>query len=141
MILIPDVPSFHEWVMLIQQDAEQAKQILIALKARNKKQGLLADASLEISIEEFEDAQRLFTKATTDPAQAARVARIAQIGRAVLGPYPNSDDWAALINDDPDFAESVYNALRTKAAMFGLQTSQAVLMSIAAYEAVTSNKD
>src|SRR5690349_17689482 len=35
-----EVPSFHEWVMLIQQDTAQAKQLLIRVKARNKQQGL-----------------------------------------------------------------------------------------------------
>jgi len=86
MLSIPDVPTFDEWVMLIQQNAVQAHQHVIALKARSKQQGLFADVSLEISIEDYEQAQRLFTAATTDPAQAERIARIARIGRATLGP-------------------------------------------------------
>jgi hypothetical protein len=133
---IPDVPSFHEWVMLIQQNAIQASQLVIALNARNKQQGLLADPSLEISIEDYARAQRLFTTATTDPARAEYISRTARIGRAVLGPYPERKDWVTLIKDDPSFAQSVYAALQTKQAMFGLQTPQAVLMSIAAYDAV-----
>jgi hypothetical protein len=135
MLAIPDVPSFHEWVMLIQQNAEQASQLVIALKARNKKQGLFADPSLMISIEEYEDAQRLFTKATNDPEQAKRITHIARVGRATLGPYPEREDWVTMIKDDPDFAQEVYGALQTKEAMFGLQTPQAILMSIAAYTA------
>ena len=137
MLTIPDVPTFDEWVMLIQQNAAEAKQLLIAFKVRNKQQGLLADASLEISIEDYARAQRLFTEATTDPEQAERITRIARIGRASVGPYPDREDWLTLINDDPKFAEEVYGALQAKQAMFGLQTSQPIVMSIAAYVAVT----
>ncbi len=133
MLSIPDVPSFHEWVMLIQQNAEQASQLVIAIKARNKKQGLFADPSLTMSIEEYEDAQRLFAKATTDPDQAQRITYIARIGQAILAPYPDRENWLTLIKDDPDFARAVYMALRTKQGMFGLQTPQAILISIAAY--------
>jgi hypothetical protein len=140
MLSIPDVPTFNEWVMLIQQDAAQAKQLLIALKVRNKKMGLIADASLERSIEAYEQAQDLFAKAATDPKQAARIARSARIGRATIGPYPDRDDWAALIKDDPDFARSVYMALRAKAAMFGSQTPHAITLSIAAYASATGGK-
>jgi hypothetical protein len=134
MLSIPDVPSFDEWVMLIQQNAAQASQLVIALKARHKKQGLFADASLELSIEDYDRAQRLFTTATTDPAQAERIDYIARLGRATLGPYPDREEWLTRIKDDPSFARAVYVALRTKEAMFGLQTPQAILMSIAAYD-------
>jgi hypothetical protein len=137
MLAIPDVPSFHEWVMLMQQNAVQASQLVIALKARNKKQGLFADPSLEISIEDYQRAQRLFTNASTDPAQAEYITHIARIGRATVGPYPDREDWVTLIKDDPDFAREVYGALRTKQGMFGLQTPQAILLSIAAYAAVS----
>jgi hypothetical protein len=140
MLSIPDTPSFYEWVMLIQQDAAQAKQHLIALKARNKKRGLFADPSLEISIEEYEGAQRLVTKATIEPEQAKRLAHIARVGRATVGPYPDREDWVTLIKDDPEFAQSVYAALQTKRAMFGLQTPQAVLISMAAYDAVIKER-
>ncbi len=134
MLSIPDVPSFHEWVMLFQQNAVQASKLVIALKARNKQQGLMADPSLEISIEAYARAQRLVTTATTDPTRAEYITRIARIGRAVLGPYPEREDWVQLIKDEPNFAQSVYAALQTKQAMFGLQTPQAILISIAAYD-------
>ena len=137
MISIPDVPSFDEWVMLIQENAAQAKQLLIMLKARNKKQGLLADASLEISIEDYDRAQRLVAAAATNPEQAKRIDRIARLGRATSGPLPDREGWITLVKDDPDFARSVYGALRAKRAMFGLQTPQAIVISIAAYTAVT----
>src|SRR3954453_18823974 len=104
MISIPDVPSFDEWVMLIHQNPVQAKQLLIALKARNKMQGLLADASLELSIEAYERAQRLFAALATDPAQAERIASTARIGPAIVGPVPDREDWLAMIKDDPEFA-------------------------------------
>jgi hypothetical protein len=140
MLSIPDVPSFDEWVMLIQQDATQARRLLIALKARNKQQGLFADASLEMSIEDYDRAQRLFTAAMTDPEQAKRIAQIARIGRATVGPYPDREDWLTLIKDDPDFAQEVYGALRAKQAMFGLQTPQAIVISIAAYAALSKDR-
>src|SRR5215212_6844550 len=97
MLAIPAVPSFNEWIMLIQENAAQAKQLLILLKARNKKQGLFADASLEMSIEDYERAQRWFAKATTAPEQAQRIAHSARIGRATVGPYPDREDWLTLI--------------------------------------------
>lgn len=140
MLSIPDVPSFDEWVMLIQENATQAKQVLIMLKARNKKQGLLADPSLELSIEDYDLAQSLVTAATTDPAKAEQVTRLARIGRATVGPFPDREDWIAMIKDDPDFAQSVFAALQAKQAMFGLSTPQAIVMSIAAYSAVTGQR-
>jgi hypothetical protein len=141
MISTPDVPAFNEWVMLIQQNAVQASQLVIALNARNKQQGLLADPSLGISIEDYARAQRLFTTATTDPARAEYISRVARIGRAVLGPYPDREDWVTLIKDDPDFARSVFMALQAKYGMFGLATPQAILISIAAYTAVTGERN
>ena len=140
MISIPDVPSFDEWVMLIQQNTAQAKQLLIMLKARNKKQGLLADPSLEISIEDHDRAQRLIAKAAIDPTQAERVNQLARIGRATVGPFPDREDWIAMIKDDPDFARALFNALQAKRAMFGLQTPQAIVLSIAAYTVVTGER-
>lgn len=137
MIAIPNVPTFDEWVMLVQQDAAQAKQLLIALKARNKRQGLLADASLELSIEYYERAQRLLAKAASDPEQADRVSQIARVGRATAGPFPDREDWKALLKDDPAFAQGVYASLRTKRAMFGLQTPQAIMLSLRAYAAAS----
>jgi DNA anti-recombination protein RmuC len=62
--------------MLIQQNAAQARQLVIALKARNKKQGLFADVSLQMSIEDYERALRLFTTAATDPAQAEYISTL-----------------------------------------------------------------
>jgi hypothetical protein len=140
LIAIPDVPSFNEWVMLIQQNAAQAKQLLIGLKARNKQQGLLADPSLQISIEDYDRAQSLVTKATTDSAQAERIDRIARLGQATAGPFPDREDWIAMIKDDPDFARSVFMALQGKQGMFGLATPQAIVISIAAYSAVTGER-
>jgi hypothetical protein len=140
MLSIPDVPTFHEWVMHIQQNAAQAKQLLIALKAKNKQQGLFVDPSLQIGIEAYERAQDLFAKAATDPEQAERIARIARIGRATVGPYPDRDDWIALVKDDPDFSRSLYMALRVKEAMFGSQAPYAITLSIAAYEAATGGE-
>jgi hypothetical protein len=139
MISIPDAPSLDEWVMLMQQDAAQSRQLLIALKARNKKQGLFADPSLEISIEYYERAQRLLTQAATDPEQAERASHLARIGRATVGPFPDREDWLVLIQQDPIFAGEVHAALQTKQAMFGLQTPQAILLSIEAYTA--ANKE
>jgi hypothetical protein len=136
-----EAPSFHEWVMLIEQNPAQAKQLLIAVKARNKQEGLLADPSLEISIEAYERAERLFAKAATDPARAEYITRIARIGRAILGPYPDREDWLKLIDDDPGFAQSVYAALQTKRAMFGLQTPRAIEMSIAAYPGASAKPE
>jgi hypothetical protein len=137
MILIPDVPSFDEWVMLIQRNAAQAHQVLIGLKARNKRQGVFADASLTISIEDNERAHKLFARAMTDPLLAERIRYIARIGHATAGPNPDREDWLTMIKDEPNFAEDVYTSLQTKAAMFGLQTPQTILMSIAAYVAAT----
>jgi hypothetical protein len=86
--------------------------------------------------QEYEDAQRVFTTVATDPAQAEYINHLARIGRATVGPYPDREDWLTLIKDDPDFARSVYGALQTKQAMFGLQTPQAIVISIAAYATV-----
>ncbi|HEU5101496.1 MAG TPA: hypothetical protein VFU22_20880 [Roseiflexaceae bacterium] len=121
----------------MQQDAAQAKQLLIRLKARNKQQGLFADPSLEISVEDYGRALSLVSAATSDPEQARQVARLARVGQATVGPYPDREDWIGLIKVDPVFARELYDALREKQAMFGLQTPQAILLSMRAYAAVS----
>ncbi|MBK9715615.1 MAG: hypothetical protein IPO81_30695 [Kouleothrix sp.] len=129
-----DTPTIHEWAALIQRDPAEAKRLLIALKARNKMQGLLAGPSLTISIEAYAEAQQQIAAATRDPAEAERLALMERLGQALLGPYPDRDAWLALLRDDPAFAHKLWLALRARAAMLGLQAPQALLRSIELYD-------
>ncbi len=130
----------NEWVALIQHDPAQATKYMIAIKAQNKIQGLLADPSLTISVEKYDEAQRLLAAAADDPATARRAAHMARLGQATMGPSPDRDTWQALIAADPDFAQDVCIALEAKAALLGLHTPQALLRSIATYRALSAEQ-
>jgi len=129
MFPMPAVPTYNEWVVLMQHDPVQANQLMIALKARNMQQGLFADASLTISLEGYAQARRLLAAATTDSQHAQRVADSTRLGQATLGPYPDREAWVRLITDDPSFAQALYGALQAKQSMFGGQTPHDLLKS------------
>lgn len=133
-------PTIHEWALLIQRDPAEAKRQLIALKARNKMQGLLADPSLTISIEAYAEAQQRIAAAASDPAEAEKLALMERLGQALRGPYPDRDAWQALLHDDPPFAQKLCLALRERAAMLGLQAPQALLRSIELYDALKAQQ-
>jgi hypothetical protein len=136
MLLPSATPTFHEWVALIQQDSTQAKQLLVSLQAQLKKQGLMADPGLDISIEDYEKAQNLLSAALSDPRRAERIAYITRFGEALLGPYPDREDWLRLIREDPNFAQELCFALQTKQVLLGLHTPQDLLKSIEIYSLV-----
>jgi len=137
MLPIPTTPTFYEWVALIQQDSVQASQLVISLQAQLKKQGLMADPALTISIEDYAQAKNMLSTVTSDPDQAKRVTHITRLGQATLGLYPSHDDWVALIREEPHFARELCNALKTKQALLGLQTPQDLLTSIGTYYSLT----
>jgi hypothetical protein len=130
-----DTPTMYEWVALIQQDAAQAKQLLIALKVRIKREGLMADPSLEISVEDYQRAQNLLASAAGDAEKTSQVHSMARLGQATFGPYPDRHSWLRMIDEDPIFADRIWGELRAKQALFGPGTPRAVLESIAAYRA------
>jgi len=93
---MPDTPTIFEWLALIQQDPAQARKLMITIKARDKIQGLFADPALTISVEEYDEAQRLLAAAAGDPAIARRAAHMARLGQATMGPSPDRAAWQAL---------------------------------------------
>jgi len=136
----PNLFTLNEWIALIQQDPEQAKQHVIWLRAQIKIQGIMADPALEISIEDHARAQDLLKKAANDPQQAERIARMAAIGQVTLSGYPSHDDWLKLVQADPTLAKQVYLELKTKQARLGLQTPPALQKSIDIYHSVISQQ-
>ena len=134
MIFVPDTPGRDEWLALIQHDQQKAKSQMRSLRMQASVRSVLADPALEISLEAYERAQQLLADAMADASKMERVARLTEIGRATLGPYPERADWIALIQRDPNLARQVYNAWRAKRAMLGLQSPQALLSTIEIYE-------
>ena len=135
-----DIPTINEWVVLLQDDPVSAKKLMIAIKARNKMQGLFADPSLTLSLEEYERAQQLLEASRNDPVAAAKLAHATRLGRALLGPYPDRAAWLALLQNDPAFAHSLSLALRTREAMLGPQAPQVLLHSIALYNVLKAQQ-
>lgn len=132
--------TLNEWIALLQQDAEQAKQHVVWLKARRKQQGLTADPSLTISIEDYDRAQQLLASATSDPRRLQQIEASAKIGRVTLGKLPDREDWRTLIDVDPAFAKGVCAELEIKSALLGLQTPPALQQSIAIYRAIIAQQ-
>lgn len=135
-----DIPTINEWVVLLQDDPVSAKKLMIAIKARNKMQGLFADPSLTLSLEEYERAQQLLEASRNDPVAAAKLVHATRLGRALLGPSPDRAAWLALLQNDPAFAHSLSLALRTREAMLGPQAPQVLLHSIALYNVLKAQQ-
>jgi hypothetical protein len=133
----PNTFTLNEWIALIQQDPEQANQRLIWLRAQIKRQGLMADPSLQISIEDHDKARDLLNKSANDPQQAEKIARMAAVGQITLDGYPSHDGWLKLIQADPITARLVYLELKTRQELLGLQAPPALSRSIEAYHAIT----
>ncbi len=62
----PETPTLSEWVALIQHDSAQARKLIIAITVRSQIQGLLADPALTISMQDYNEAQRLLAAAKAD---------------------------------------------------------------------------
>ena len=140
MLSFQDTPTINEWIALIQEDADQAERHVISLRARIKKQGLMADPSLTISVEDYDRAQQLLELAKNDSQKLQQVASKAAVGRVTLEQLPDRDDWLALINSDPGFARKVYVELEIKHALLGMGAPLALLRSIEAYHTITKQQ-
>lgn len=128
--------TINEWIALIQQDPEYSNQRLIWLREQIRTQGIMADPSLEISVENYENAQILLIKAAEEPQQKEKIARIAAVGQITLGGYPGRDGWLALIQSDDTLARLVYLGLEAKKAALGLQTPQELKTSMEIYQSI-----
>jgi hypothetical protein len=140
MRFTPDIPTFFEWLARIQADAAEAKQLMIAIKARDRIQGLMADPSLTISLNEYDQAQTLVAKAAFDLTEEKRLIYFDRLGQALLGPYPEREDWAALIDGDPVFARDVCVAWKTRQAMLGVAAPKALVRSVELYYEVSKQR-
>src|SRR5262245_3907495 len=135
MLPSSDALTLNEWLALIQHDPEQAKKQVILFKARRKQQGLMADPSLTITIDDYDRAQQLLAAAdNSQPAQ--QIEARAKIGRVTLGKLPDQEDWLALITADPALAANICTELELKHAMQGTNTPSGILKSIAIYRAI-----
>jgi hypothetical protein len=140
MLAITDTPTIYEWIALLQRDPEEAQQLAISLKTRMLRDSLLADPALTISLEDYQRAQQLLAKAKEDAATMQRVAHMARLGQATLGPVPGQEDWAAMIEEDPQFARSISAAWEVKCAQRGIYTPRAILRSLALYRDLVDQK-
>ena len=130
---LPNTPTLNEWIALIQQDLDQAKQLVTRLRTSIKKQGFLVDPSLSISSEDYDRAQHLLVSALNNPQEMQQIASKAAIGRITLKKIPNRDDWLSLINADSALARLVCIELESKQALLGINAPQELLRSIESY--------
>ena len=132
--------TIKEWVALIQQAPEYSNQHLVWLREQIRIQGIMADPSLEASVENHDSAQFLLIKAADDPQQAEKIARIAIVGQITLGGYPGRDDWLVLIQSDYTLARRVYLELEAKRAALGIKTPQELKTSIEIYQSIIAEQ-
>ena len=140
MLPVSDTPSLNEWLAIIDGDVREAEQHVLALRARLKRQGIMADPALQISIEDYAQARQLLSVAANTTEATQQIIRRVAIGRAALAPYRNRDEWLALIQADPDFAQAVYSELEGKRGMLGLSTPRGLEQSVAAYQAAKAEQ-
>src|SRR6266508_6755121 len=88
VMLLPNVLTLNEWIVLIRQDSEQAKQHVDWLRTRSKEDVLLLEPGVMQSIEKYDQAQQLITSAVHDTEKTAQLASRIALGRATLGRYP-----------------------------------------------------
>ena len=136
MAEIPDAPTPNEWIALIQQDPDQAAQYAIVLRARVEREGIMSHPSRIISLEKYDRARLLLAAATSDPQKIERIGRLAELGRATLGKYPDYNDWLTLIKTNPDFARHLQIELLTKRGLLGTQSPQSLQTSIEIYDSI-----
>jgi hypothetical protein len=136
MILLSDNPTVNEWIAIIQNDAEQAHQLLLSLRAQIKQQNLMAAPALIISVEGFDRAQQILATAVRDPQQRETLAHRVALGRASLTSCPNREEWLQLIHNDASFAQALYLEFQLKQAQMGLSTPRALQASIDVYRSI-----
>ena len=140
MSSIIGAPTVFEWAALIQQDPNQANRQAISLKARIDTAGFPVDPALIISLEKYQEVKQLIAKAQDNPSVAQRVAHMARLGQATLGAPPSREDWIAMLEANPKFAHSVYNAWETKCAQHGIDTPQPILRSVKIYRELLAER-
>ena len=140
MFQFPDTPTESEWLVLIQQDPEQAKHHESALQARIKREGYEVSPAAILSVEAYEAAQQLLTSAADNPEREKQVAQLVELGQATLGVYPSYSDWLAFIQADKAFARKLRGALLLKRAMLGSFESPALQASIEAYDSIMTQQ-
>lgn len=137
MPFLLNIPTLNEWIAFIQQDPDRAKQHVIRLRTRIKKQGFLADPSLSISSEDYDRAQHLLASSMNNPQEMRQIASKVAVGRIILEKIPSYDDWLSLINTDSAFARLVCIELESKQALLGINAPQSLLRSIETYYSIT----
>jgi hypothetical protein len=133
MSSIPDAPTIFEWVALFQRNSEVAQGMAISLKTRIESGRLTVDPALIISLEKYDRVKELFSKAKEDPAMMQRVVYMSRLGLATMGTCPSREEWATMIEEDPQFANAVCTAWETKCAQHGINTPPAILRSVKIY--------
>src|SRR5687768_3279661 len=116
MILLSDTPTVNELIAIFQNDADQAHQLLLSLRAQIKQQNLMAEPALTMSVEDFDRAQQILTTAMRDPQQRETLARRVALGRATVASCPNREEWQQLIHNDASFAQALYQEFQLKQA-------------------------
>ena len=129
----------YEWLVLIQQDPDRARQISVSLQERVKREGVMAEVSLAMSLANYEETVQFLDEAATDPKQAQRMASYAKIGQVLLRSYPRYDDWLSIIDKDPVFAQQLCVALQIKQVVIGPHSPHDLVASIAMYHLITSS--
>jgi hypothetical protein len=140
LLLAPDTPTGEEWLALLAEQPDIAADLIEALRAQLKQPAWLRDPAVDISLEEYEKASRLFEQAQTDNTVRAKLAPMIAQGHKTMAPPPNHADWQKMIVHDPTEAKALYLALRAKEAMLGLTTPRALALSIRAYETLINSK-
>src|SRR5690349_1670909 len=114
MLLAPDTPNEEEWLALLAEQPDIASALIETLRAQLQQPTWLREPAVDISLEDYESASRLFQQAQSDGTIRAKLApRIAR-GHLTMAPPPSRTDWQHLIADDPTEARAVYLAFKNK---------------------------
>jgi hypothetical protein len=140
MLLAPDTPNEEEWLALLAEQPDIAADIIEALRTQLKQPAWMREPAVDISLQDYERASRLFEQAQSDSAVRAKLAPMIARGRLTMAPPPNQADWQQMIADDPAKAKALYLAFKKKEAMLGLATPRALVLSLKAYETLISSK-
>jgi len=126
MILLPETPIFYEWIALVQHPGAKAHQLAQSLRSRLNDFPLFTGPEVQISLEDFERAQRRLRNAADDPAKQDQIERHVGLGCTLMAPPPDAADWQSLIHNDAASARRLYLAFQAKCAALGLATPRAI---------------
>lgn len=136
MLFPSDIPSRNEWLAVLSLEPARAERLFRNLRALLNQQSLTTDPSIQISLNDYDQAWELLAASETDAAIAAQLPGLIARGQASLATPPTEAQWRELLRSDADVAEALAFELELKSARFGFTAPQVLLDSLKVFRSL-----